>query len=74
MIEEMPDEYINMEFIVANRAEVKNIFLTEYNEEKVLEKEVVDRLSELLPARSIDITERLTASALQNSQTGFRKV
>ena len=50
MIEEMPDEYINMEFIVANRAEVKNMFLTEYNEEKVLEKEVVDRLSAPLPA------------------------
>ena len=73
MIEEMPDEYINMEFIVANRAEVKNMFLTEYNEEKVLEKEVVDRLSAPLPVRSIDTTERLTTSVLLNSQTGFRK-
>lgn len=46
MIEEMPDEYINMEFIVANRAEVKNIFLTEYNEEKVLEKARMEGVKE----------------------------
>ena len=46
MIEEMPDEYINMEFIVANRAEVKNMFLTEYNEQKVLEKARMEGVKE----------------------------
>ena len=45
-IEEMPDEYVIKEFIVANRAEVKNMFLTEYNEEKVLEKERMEGVKE----------------------------
>jgi hypothetical protein len=38
-IDEMPDGFIIKCFIAANRAEVKNMFLTEYNEEKILEKE-----------------------------------
>jgi len=38
-IQEMPDEYVIKPFIIANRAEVKDMFLTEYNEEKVMEKE-----------------------------------
>ena len=35
----MPDEYVIKPFIIANRAEVKDMFLTEYNEEKVKEQE-----------------------------------
>lgn len=42
----MPDEYIIKEFIVANRAEVKNMFLTEYNEQKVLEKARMEGVKE----------------------------
>ena len=38
-IDEMPDAYVIKPFLVENRAEVKSMFLTEYNEEKVLEKE-----------------------------------
>ena len=38
-IDEMPDSYVIKKFLVENRAEVKSMFLTEYNEEKVLEKE-----------------------------------
>ena len=38
-IDEMPDTYMLKKFLVENRAEVKSMFLTEYNEEKVLEKE-----------------------------------
>ena len=34
-IQEMPDEYVIKPFIIANRAEVMDMFLTEYNEEKV---------------------------------------
>ena len=37
-IGEMPDYYVIKPFIIANRAEVKDMFLTEYNEEKVMEK------------------------------------
>ena len=38
-IDEMPEDYVIRSFLVVNRAEVKNMFLTEYNEEKVLEQE-----------------------------------
>ena len=38
-ISEMPDEYAIKPFLVENRAEVKNMFLTEYDEKKVLEME-----------------------------------
>ena len=38
-VDEMPDDFVIRDFILANRAEVKTMLLTEYNEEKVLEKE-----------------------------------
>ena len=38
-VDEMPDNFVIREFIIANRAEVKTMLLTEYNEEKVMEKE-----------------------------------
>ena len=38
-INEMPEDYVIRSFLAVNRAEVKNMFLTEYNEEKVLEQE-----------------------------------
>ena len=38
-VDEMPDDFVILEFIIANRAEVKTMLLTEYNEEKVMEKE-----------------------------------
>ena len=38
-LDEMQDEFVIKSFLLENRAEVKNMFLTEYNEEKVMEKE-----------------------------------
>ncbi len=38
-LDEMPGEYVMKRFLQENRAEVKNMFLTEYNEEKVMEQE-----------------------------------
>ena len=38
-VDEMPEDFVIHEFIIANRAEVKAMLLTEYNEEKVMEKE-----------------------------------
>ena len=38
-LDEMPNEYVIKSFLMENRAEVKSMFLTEYNEEKVMEKE-----------------------------------
>lgn len=38
-LDEMPDAFVIKPFILENKAEVKSMFLTEYNEEKVMEKE-----------------------------------
>ena len=38
-LEEMPDTFLIKPFLLENRAEVKSMFLTEYNEEKTLKKE-----------------------------------
>ena len=38
-LDRMPDEYVIKPFLLENRAEAKNMFLTEYNEEKIMEKE-----------------------------------
>ena len=38
-VDEMPEDFLIRDFIIANRAEVKTMLLTEYNEEKVMEKE-----------------------------------
>ena len=38
-VDEMPEDFAIHEFIIANRAEVKTMLLTEYNEEKVMEME-----------------------------------
>ena len=45
-LDEMPDEYVIKTFLLENRAEVKSMFLTEYNEEKVMEKERQEGLRE----------------------------
>ena len=37
-IDEMPDDYEMKPFLLMNRAEVKNMFLTEYNEEEIYAK------------------------------------
>lgn len=39
---EMPDDFIIKKFLLSNKAEVKGMFLTEYNQEKVLEQERKD--------------------------------
>lgn len=38
-IEEMPDEFVIKRFLLQNKAEVKGMFLTEYDQEKVLAQE-----------------------------------
>lgn len=37
-IEGMPEDYVIKPFIVAHQAEVKKMFITEYDQEKVLER------------------------------------
>lgn len=39
VISEMPDEFLIKNFLLSNKAEVKGMFLTEWDQEKVLEQE-----------------------------------
>ena len=56
-INEMPDEFVIKKFLLSNKAEVKGMFLTEWDQEKVLEQErreieyrvATDMLMEKLP-------------------------
>ena len=57
-IDEMPEDYLIKPFLTENRAEVKDMFLTEYNEEKVLEKERQEGKKEL----SIEVASDLIKS------------
>ena len=45
-LKEMPDDYVIKEFLVANQAEVKNMFLSDYNEQRILEKERAEGIEE----------------------------
>ena len=45
-LDEMPDDFEIKGFLLGNRAEVKSMFLTEYNEEKVLEQERKEGIKE----------------------------
>ena len=45
-LEEMPIDFWIRAFLLEHRAEVKNMFLTEYNEEKVMERERAEGLRE----------------------------
>lgn len=46
-IEAMPDEFVIKKFLLLNKAEVKGMFLTEYDQEKVLEQERRDSIRQV---------------------------
>ena len=76
-IDEMPEDFIIRKFLAANRAEVKSMFLTEYNQEKVLEKErkeavgdertrvATDMLKDGKPLEEISKYSKLTEKAIR---------
>ena len=45
-IDEMPDEFVIKRFLLQNKAEVKGMFLTEYDQEKVLAQERRDSMKQ----------------------------
>ena len=45
-INDMPDDFLIKKFLLLNKAEVKGMFLTEYDQEKVLEQERRDSLKQ----------------------------
>ena len=76
-IEEMPDEFVIKRFLLQNQAEVKGMFLTEYDQEKVLSQErqeginedrrrvATDMLIEKLPLPLIAKISKLSEDAIR---------
>ena len=58
-IDEMPEDFLLKSFLIENRAEVKDMFLTEYNEEKVLEKERQEAKKEGKKEKAIEVASDL---------------
>ena len=72
-IGDMPDEFVIKRFLLQNKAEVKGMFLTEYDQEKVLSQErreveyrvATDMLKEKLPLPLIAKISKLSEDAIQ---------
>ena len=72
-IDEMPYEFVIKRFLLQNKAEVKGMFLTEYDQEKVLAQErqeveyrvATDMLMERLPLSLISKISRLSEDAIR---------
>ena len=56
-LDEMPDDFVIKKFLILNRAEVKGMFLTKWNQEKVLQQEREDSLEQ---GREQGIAEGIT--------------
>ena len=73
-IHDMPDNFVIKKFLLLNKAEVKGMFLTEYDQEKVLEQAVyddrkrvaIDMLQENLPLQLIAKISKLSEEAIRN--------
>lgn len=77
-LNEMPEDFLIRKFLLSNKAEVKGMFLTEYNQEKVLEMErleavnddrkrvATDMLRENLPLSLIAKISKLSEDAISN--------
>lgn len=71
-IEEMPDEFVIKKFLLLNKAEVKGMFLTEYDQEKVLAQErqeveyrvATDMLVDNYPLSAISKISRLSEDVI----------
>ena len=64
-LEDMPDEYVIKKFLLENRAEVKNMFLSEYNEEKVMEKERLEGIKEGAKQKEAEVNERVATDLIK---------
>ena len=77
-INEMPDYFITKKFLLSNKAEVKGMFLTEYNQERVLEQErreteymtykkvATDMLRDNYPLSAISKISKLSEETIRN--------
>ena len=72
-IDKIPDEFVIKKFLLQNKAEVKGMFLTEYDQEKVLSQAVnedrrrvaTDMLMERLPLSLISKISKLSEDAIR---------
>ena len=72
-IDEMPDEFVIKRFLLQNKAEVKGMFLTEYDQEKVLSQErreveyrvATDMLIDNYPLSAIAKISKLSEDAIR---------
>ena len=72
-IDEIPDEFVIKRFLLSNKAEVKGMFLTEYDQEKVLAQErreteyrvATDMLMDGEPLEKIARYSRLAEDAIR---------
>ncbi len=72
-IEEMPDEFVIKRFLLQNKAEVKGMFLTEYDQSKVLAQAVnedrrrvaTDMLKDNYPLSAISKISKLSEDAIR---------
>ena len=72
-INEMPDEFMIKKFLLQNKAEVKGMFLTEYDQEKVLAQErqeveyrvATDMLMDNYPLSAISKISRLSEDTIR---------
>ena len=76
-IDEMPDEFVIKRFLLQNKAEVKGMFLTEYDQEKVLEQQrreteritheqvATDMLMDNYPLSAVSKISRLSEDAIR---------
>lgn len=58
-IDEMPDEFLLKGFLMAHRAEVKGMFLTEYDEEKTLRQEREEGREDGREERTLEIVRNM---------------
>lgn len=64
-IDEMPDSFVIRTLIEAHRAEVKKMFLTEYDEEKMKEQERKEAFADGVDAGVAEANERVAADMLK---------
>ena len=82
-LDEMPDEFMIKKFLLLNKAEVKGMFLTEYDQEKVLEQErrdtannerkrvATDMLRDSYPISAIAKISKLSEDVIRKHNLGL---
>ena len=68
-LEEMPEEFVIRRFLLANRAEVKNMFLTEFDEEKFKRQERAEGKAEGAMEKEAEVNECVATDLIKEGET-----